>query len=139
MPQNIHAVQGMAATLAVAALICAGTPRPASAGNDGTSGVTPHARKQVSPVELHSIQERCFRLLHKMKWAGDPLFWPLESPWPSHSPFHSPSNSPPAKGDRAYDPPFSASPTKDGWERMIRTPAFRICVERALEAKELGY
>jgi hypothetical protein len=111
MPQNLQAMPGVAAAaLSVAISICAWYPCAASAQNSTLAEPHPVAHEGVSPFELYRIQNRCYQLLYKMKFAGDPF----------------------------YSPDYHL-PTEDIWERMIHTPAFRACVERGIEAKKLGY
>ncbi len=51
---------------------------PARAARAGEDGAVVHAvaSKQVSPLELYEIQERCFYSLYKLRFAGERLFGP---------------------------------------------------------------
>jgi hypothetical protein len=73
----------LAAALAVAVLISAGSPRAASAGGDGTLPVVPPlALKQLGPLRLHDIEFRCYRSLYKMRIAGEPVYaYPTQDGW----------------------------------------------------------
>lgn len=66
--------------LAVVALAFAGSLRAASAGDDGIRALVPlRAREQLGPLRLHDIEFDCYRLLYKMRIAGDVLYaYPTE-------------------------------------------------------------